>query len=157
MTKVKTAGWISISSMYSKNHQRACWWLIGLNKVSRSAWFYLTRLSVEAVDGQLFLCEPSARRPLFCPRVAAACQRLCRASVRAPLRALHRLRAFLWGIRWRHGCKSFITPNKLVRQSADKRTMWVKHARVKHPLWNVLRLHRNGASWISYIDRRWRD
>lgn len=90
------------------------------------------------MDGQLFLREPSARGPVSCPRVAAACQRLCCAAVRAPLGALHRLRAFFCGVRWRHGCKSFITPNKLERESADERIRWVKHARVKHPLCNIL-------------------
>lgn len=102
---------------------------------------------MEVVDGQLFLGEPSAWRPVFALRVAAACQRLCRASVRAPLRTLHRVRAFFWEIRHRHGYRPLTTPHTQERQSADERSARgprVNHARVKQLLEMFFSLHRRG-------------
>lgn len=137
----------------------AVWILIRANQTEQSflkCLIYLTRLSVEVVDAQLFLRQPSARRSLFSLRVAAACQRLCCASVRAPLPTLHRVRAFFWGIRYRHGYRSLITPHTQERESAEERSARImrgNHARVKHLLEMFFSLHRDGASRINYVDR----
>lgn len=117
---------------------------------------YLTRLSVEVMDGQLFFCEPSARSSLLSLRVAAACQRLCCASVRVPLRTPHQVRAFFCGVRYRHGNRSLITPQTQRRESADERSArelrW-NHARVKHLLEMFFILHKDEASRMNCNDQ----
>lgn len=112
---------------------------------------YLARLSVEVMDGQLLLRQPSARRPVLSPRLAPVCQRLCYASVRAPLRTLHRVRAFFRGICDRHGYRSLIPPHTQKRESADERSARVM--RVNHALLEMFfSLHGDGASRMNYID-----